>query len=79
MSCAIQVDQPSPQGSWVSDSPYLHAFDGLDAVHAAVDEGALAAAMQAVGLALCLREEVDLPNGKKFVRLDFAAKTDERG
>ena len=78
-SCAIQIDQPNPQGAWVSDSPYLHAFDGLDVVHVAVDEASLTAAMRAAGLASCLREEVDLPNGKRFARLDFAVKAGEWG
>ena len=30
VSCIIQINM---EDSWVSDSPYLHAFDGLEQVH----------------------------------------------
>ena len=36
VSCTIQIN--SDVEAWVSDSPYLHAFDGLDAVHHQMDE-----------------------------------------
>lgn len=69
VSCVIQVDRSA---DWVSDSPYLHAFDGLGAVHAAVDESRLVSVLESAGFTCAYRGETPLPNGKKFIRLDFA-------
>ena len=31
ISCVIQIN--TDEEMWVSDSPYIHAFDGLDEIH----------------------------------------------
>ena len=41
VSCIIQVDPVDGDGGFVSDSPYVAAFDALGSVHHAVEEGAL--------------------------------------
>ncbi len=69
VSCVIQINMD--ENSLVSDSPYLHAFDGLNAIHHQVEEKALAAAMKEIGYVEILREAERLPNGKALVRVDF--------
>ena len=56
---------------WVSDSPYLHAFDGLDKVHCQMEEQALGKAMEEVGYRVIAVKSHDLPNGKELLRMDF--------
>ncbi len=69
VSCIIQINEDSKQ--WVSDSPYIHAFDGLEKVHCQMDEQGLTRTMAGIGYTL-IRKEIDsLPNGKSLVRLDF--------
>ncbi len=69
VSCIIQINTEGE--TWVSDSPYLHAFDGLDAVHHQMEEQSLKKAMKEVGYSLLKTDETPLPNGKKLVMLDF--------
>ena len=69
VSCVIQINPE--EGNWVSDSPYLHAFDRLDEVHHEMAPETLGAAMEAEGYREILRESTDLPNGKKLMRMDF--------
>ena len=69
VSCVIQIN--TDEKNWVSDSPWLHAFDGLDRVHHQMEEGALTAAMEGIGYAGILRTAEALPNGKALVRLDY--------
>ena len=69
VSCVIQIN--TDEASWVSDSPYLHAFDRLDEVHCQMEENALANAMAEIGYKKILNECEDLPNGKALVRIDF--------
>lgn len=69
VSCVIQINMD--ENSWVSDSPYLHAFDGLDTIHHQMEEKVLAAAMEEIGYVEILRETERLPNGKALVRVDF--------
>ena len=69
VSCVIQINIDEEQ--WVSESPYLHAFDRLDEVHRQMEEKALTAAMDEIGYTLILQESYPLPNGKALVRLDF--------
>lgn len=71
VSCAIQINA---EDGWVSDSPYLHAFDGLERVHHQMEEAALRQAMSETGFRLVKTLEHELPNGKKLVRLDFERK-----
>ena len=69
VSCIIQIN--TDEKAWVSASPYLHAFDGLETVHHQIDEESLSRAMDEIGYKLIRTEERPLPNGKKFVMLDF--------
>lgn len=69
VSCVIQINIDEEQ--WVSESPYLHAFDRLDKVHRQMEEKALTAAMDEIGYTLILQESYPLPNGEALVRLDF--------
>lgn len=70
VSCVIQIN--TDEASWVSDSPYLHAFDRLDEVHCQMEENELEQAMKASGYRIILNEIEPLPNGKALQRLDFA-------
>ena len=69
VSCVIQINTDAEQ--WVSESPYLHAFDRLDEVHHQMEGAALTAAMNEIGYSLILQESCPLPNGKALVRLDY--------
>ena len=69
VSCVIQINDGTAE--WVSDSPYLHAFDGLDAVHRQMDPRELTAQMEPIGYREILQTSEPLPNGKRFVRLDY--------
>ncbi len=72
VSCVIQINTAEEQ--WVSESPYLHAFDRLDEVHQHMEEAVLTTAMNDIGWSLILQESCPLPNGKVLVRLDFQKK-----
>lgn len=69
VSCIIQINTGD---SFVSDSPYLHVFDCLEEVHHQMEEDALVRCMFEIAYRRINRTEQDLPNGKKFVRVDFA-------
>lgn len=69
VSCAIQINKD--EINWVSDSPYLHAFDRLDEVHCQMEERELEKAMEEVGYRKIDRQCYDLPNGKALLRMDF--------
>ena len=69
VSCIIQIN--TDEESWVSDSPYLHSFDGLDAVHHQMEEQSLVMAMNEIGFDLLKKDAMPLPNGKNLVMLDF--------
>lgn len=68
VSCAIQVDVGE---GFVSDSPYLHTFDGLNSVHRQIEQEELTSAMNELGYSLCGQEKSALPNGKALQRLDY--------
>ena len=68
VSCIIQINTGN---SFVSDSPYLHAFDCLETVHHQMEEEALINCMSEMGYRKVEQLEQELPNGKKFVRIDF--------
>lgn len=59
------------EDNWVSDSPYLHVFDGLEQVHHQMEELALKKAMSEIGYHAIKTLEYILPNGKKLVQIDF--------
>lgn len=69
VSCVIQINESEKQ--WVSDSPYIHAFDGLDRVHCQMDENELTAAMNSAGYKMKKKTKDTLPNGKSLVRVDY--------
>lgn len=68
VSCIIQINM---NDSWVSDSPYLHIFDGLEKVHAQIEEEPLEILMKKIGYNKIKTSEYLLPNGKKLVQMDF--------
>lgn len=68
VSCVIQINAG---GHWVSDSPYLHTFDGLEQVHCQVEETGLEMAMSEIGYQRIYALERGLPNEKKLLRMDF--------
>lgn len=68
VSCVIQINADD---SWVSDSPYIHAFDALYKVRHQMEENVLIQTLKDVGYELIAKKETPLPNGKKFVQLDF--------
>ena len=68
VSCIIQINI---EDNWVSNSPYLHAFDGLEQVHHQMEEQALVKAMNEVDYHAIRTLERMLPNGKKLVQIDF--------
>ena len=69
ISCVIQIN--TDEACWVSDSPYLHAFDGLDSVHCQMEETALTCSLEKIGYRKIFSESNPLPNGKALVRIDF--------
>ena len=71
VSCIIQINV---DGSFVSDSPYLHVFDGLEHVHHQMDEVELQKCMNVIDYQLIQMLEYPLPNGKELVQLDFYFK-----
>lgn len=68
VSCIIQINM---EDSWVSDSPYLHVFDGLEQVHHQIKEQALEKAMCEIGYHTIRTLDHKLPNGKKLAQIDF--------
>lgn len=68
VSCIIQINT---EDGWVSDSPYLHVFDGLDSIHHQMEEQALERAMLELNYRKIKSLEHMLPNGKKLVQMDF--------
>ena len=72
VSCIIQVNVDD---SFVSESPYLHAFDELVTVHHQMAEQELQNSMNEIDYHLIQVLEHQLPNGKKFVQFDFYKQT----
>ena len=68
VSCIIQINI---EDNWVSDSSYLHVFDGLEQVHHQMEEQALGKAMLEIDYHAIRTLEHMLPNGKKLVQIDF--------
>lgn len=71
ISAVIQVNTGD---GFVSDSPYLHAFDRVAEVHHQIEETELKHSLSRLGYSCILSEEYPLPNGKLFQRFDFACK-----
>ena len=68
VSCVIQINTGE---GWVSDSPYLHAFDGLEQVHHQMEPQALERALLQIRYRLVKTLEYPLPNGKSLIQMDF--------
>ena len=68
VSCIIQINA---ENSFGSDSPYVHVFDRLDEVHHQIEENTLINYMREIDYKVAIRQERELPNGKKLVRMDF--------
>lgn len=68
VSCMIQINS---EGNWVSESPYLHAFDVLEQVHHQIEVHTLEKTMLEIGYHTIKTLEYALPNGKKFIQIDF--------
>jgi len=68
ISAVIQVN---PGDGFVSDSPYLHAFDKVAEVHHRIDETGLKHSLERIGYSCIFGEEYPLPNRKLFQRFDF--------
>ena len=69
ISCSIQINQ---NDSFVSESPYIHSFDGLSKVHHQIDTISLENKMIEIGYHKISMLEYPLPNGKKLVKIDFS-------
>jgi len=69
VSCVIQINTDTK--TWVSDSPYLHAFDRLDEVHHQMAADSLEENMIQIGYRKIGQQAYPLPNGKSLVRMDF--------
>lgn len=68
VSCIIQINVTD---NWVSESPYLHVFDSLEQVHHQIEEYTLEKTMLKIGYHTIKSLERMLPNGKKFIQIDF--------
>ena len=71
VSCVIQINEAD---GFVSESPYLHAFDRLQEVHHQMESDELTKSLAAIGYDFVNMREHPLPNGKKLVRLDYSRK-----
>lgn len=71
VSCIIQMNE---EDGWISDSPYLHAFDDLNKIHHQMEELPLIETLQAIEYHFIKEIHQPLPNGKKLVQLDFAVQ-----
>ena len=69
ISCVIQIN--TDEEMWVSDSPYIHAFDGLDEIHHQMESDVLNEKMNLIGFKLIFQNMTELPNSKALVRLDY--------
>ena len=69
VSCVIQ--DPDRKQSFVSESPYQSAFHGIGKLHQDVDETKLTDEMALYRYTQVYRESYDMPNSKRFVRLDY--------
>ena len=73
ISVIIQINE---QDGFVSESPYIRAFDRVCEVHHQMEEDKLADELALIGYSKIYREDIPLPNGKKFVQVDFMKMKD---
>lgn len=74
VSCVIQGT--SPKQGFVSESPYQAALKGIGKLHRDVAEGELTSELSRHGYILTHSESIDMPNGKRLIRLDYTKKAD---
>lgn len=68
VSVVIQIND---NYNFVSDSPYVQAFQRLNEVHHQVSEIEMTNSMNSIEYDLILHKDEKLPNGKRLVRLDY--------
>lgn len=68
VSCAIQYNIDV---EWVSDSPYIHVFDGLESVHQQIDASFVENLMKNIGYHPIKVLRYPLPNGKELIQMDY--------
>lgn len=68
ISVIIQMDESE---AFVSDSPYIKAFDGLESIHCQIDRNELIKALEKMEYTQIFEKNEGLPNGKWLIRLDF--------
>jgi len=68
ISVIIQINE---QDGFVSESPYIRAFDRVCEVHHQMEEDKLSDELMLIGYSKIYREDIPLPNGKKFLQVDF--------
>lgn len=68
VSVGIQLNEGP---GFVCDSPYLHAFDRLEAVHVQMEEGPLTEAMETAGFRPAGQRRIPLPQGKALLGLNY--------
>ncbi|MGN0637073.1 MAG: class I SAM-dependent methyltransferase [Huintestinicola sp.] len=71
ISCGIQINTGE---EFVSESPYLHSFDGLNSIHHQIELTELKNHMDCIGYRYLSADEYPLPNGKKLVKADFESE-----
>lgn len=71
VSCVIQ--NTGSKRNFVSESPYQAELQGIGALHCDIEESDLTAGMAGHGYGMVYREAVDMPNGKRLIRLDYTA------
>ena len=76
VSCMVQINSDC---GFVSDSPYIHAFDRLEEVHHPIDKSGLNKSMEGIRYTLILLSKRAMPNGKGLIRLDYQRAFDEQG
>ncbi|MHB8128820.1 MAG: methyltransferase domain-containing protein [Mobilitalea sp.] len=68
ISVIIQINE---QDGFVSESPYINAFDRVSEVHHQMEENELCNSLTEIGYSKLYRDDIPLPNGKKLVQMDF--------
>ena len=68
VSCIIQVNT---EENWISNSPYLKAFDELERVYLQIEEQKLINTMKEIDYRVITTLERLLPNEKKLLQIDF--------
>lgn len=69
VTCVIQQNQDI---TFVSNSPYPNDLADISKLHTDIEKSLLICSMKSANAKLVLEKKYLLPNGKKFIRLDFA-------